>query len=141
MDGLRCGGPVAFICAFLGFISTKPFLHSGKLLRRNEHIPSLQRTSVTDQQISLLRLFQFLCSIFLQILQSINKWGIRAFLRDIGVNLAFKLHKTHENNTKNANKIHTYQTPPNLTFFLSSSKETTYFPYSKLISMLSMKLR
>ena len=25
------------------------------------------------------------------------------------MNLAFKLHKTHENHTKNANKIHTYQ--------------------------------
>ena len=25
------------------------------------------------------------------------------------MNLAFKLHKPHENHTKNANKIHTYQ--------------------------------
>ena len=43
------------------------------------------------------------------------------------------------NGIKECMKI-TYQIPPNLTFFLSSSKETTHFPYSKLTNMLSMKL-
>ena len=49
-----------------------------------------------------------LCLIFLLILQNISKWGIGAFLYDIGASLAFMLHKTHENHSINANKIHTY---------------------------------
>ena len=39
------------------------------------------------------------------------------------MNIALKLHKTLENHTKNDNTIHTYQTPPILTFCLSSSKD------------------
>ena len=43
------------------------------------------------------------------------------------MNLAFKLHKTHENHTINANTIHTNQTPPNLTFCMSLSKDKSTF--------------
>ena len=43
------------------------------------------------------------------------------------MNLAFKFHNTHEDHTKNANKIHIYQTPPNLTFCLSSRKDKNTF--------------
>ena len=42
---------------------------------------------------------------------------------DIGVKLALKLYKTHEKYAKNSNKIHTYQTPQNFVFCLSSSKD------------------
>ena len=42
-------------------------------------------------------------------MQNTSEWGIRAFLRDISVNITLKLHKTYKNHTKNANKIHTYQ--------------------------------
>ena len=38
------------------------------------------------------------------------------------MNLAFKLHKTHENHAKNAKKNRTYQRLPNILFCLPSSK-------------------
>ena len=58
---------------------------------------------------SKLDFFHHFAWFFLLNLQNISKWRIRAFLRDIGVNIALKLYKKYEKHTINANKIHTYQ--------------------------------
>ena len=76
------------------------------------------------QQSALCSFFDFLPSIWLVFLlnmQNTSEWGIRAFLSDISVNLALKLYKTYGKHAINAIMIHTYQTPQNLAFFLSSS--------------------
>ena len=49
------------------------------------------------------------------------------------MNVALKLHKTHKNHIENANMIHTYQTPPNLTFCLSSNKDKKKNTFSNLL--------
>ena len=135
-------------CSCLGSAATKPSFAMANCFAEASislHCSEPRRFTAASKLLHLINFFftlflPSLCLIFLLIQQNISKWRIRAFLYDIGANLAFMLHKTHENHTTNANKIHTYQIPPNLTFCLSLSKETTHFPYSKLTNMLSMKL-
>ena len=113
-------------------------LLSGSFLRydncflcHDEHLRWDNDFACRENQNSNIQHFLFssilpsFCLIFIQNLQNTSKWGIREFFRDIGVNLALKLYKTHEKYTKNANKINMYQTPSNLAFCLSPSKRLT----------------
>ena len=54
---------------------------------------------LANQQLHLSLISSITLLDFPSNLQNISKRGIRAFLRDNGVNLAFKLHKTDKNHT------------------------------------------
>ena len=51
----------------------------------------------SNNKFFLLSFLPFPCLISLLILQNVRKWGISAIFRNIGVNLAFRLHKHMEN--------------------------------------------
>ena len=60
-------------------------------------VASPQRTSASNSRFFFLNFLPFPCLLFLLILQNISKWGISVIFRNIGVNLAFRLHKHLEN--------------------------------------------
>ena len=95
------------------FVATKRWFVRAKKLDIAQQLPCFFFSTISSS----------LCSVFTKNLQNTLKRGIRPFFSDNIVNFELKLYKTREKHTENVNKILTYQTPPNLVFFLSSSKD------------------